>query len=602
MGGRKVIPRALTSSFASSGSGGGGSSYEKGFFADESALVAAYPTGVAGDWAIVGSTDTIWVWDSDSNAWVNSKYSPTHAKGWFTDPASLMSAIPSGVAGDWAIIGSTDTVWVWDTDTNAWVDTGQGSIVNWGDVGGLIANQTDLQNVLDSKLNTSSGVITVDALSGQYGTIQSGIDAAIAGQVVEVMPGEYVEDITLKSGVTLKGFCALTTKILGKVTYTGSGTTSISYIRILATNKECMNMSGSGILNVIKCALLSTWTTGLGQTASTAKSVIKQSSGSIYARNQSILAITSSGDNVDEHNTAIYWLTGSSKLYLESFGARHTVINTVDTKQNLEISFCNNSNSESEIKIKDGFCNIDGVRNSSNYVAPFYMFYSKVAAMITGNLILIKNSGHGYCAFSYKTTSDVLFTHNTIIPIDIDDIYLALTMDGTGIIDACLNYFHSVTEPQVGGNVNFTVSTSGHLISNGIVKITGTNGVLNFKGQTINALSTGFSDNNALVTKGYVDEQAADKVNSYSSVIITEETTIDGTYSTYVSNSSSTLTHTLRSVTGITGRRYTVANLGSGTVTLACSGSELINTSSTVSLAEGESITVEAISSGWVKI
>ncbi|MFX0132494.1 MAG: hypothetical protein ACFFDN_02490 [Candidatus Hodarchaeota archaeon] len=40
---------------------GGGSTYFKGFFATESALNIAYPTGTSGDYAIVGSTDTFWV-------------------------------------------------------------------------------------------------------------------------------------------------------------------------------------------------------------------------------------------------------------------------------------------------------------------------------------------------------------------------------------------------------------------------------------------------------------------------------------------------------------------------------------------------------------
>jgi hypothetical protein len=45
-------------------------------------------------------------------------------KGYFAFPATLPT--PS-VEGDYAIVGSTDTVWVWDTDTSAWVNSG-GSI------------------------------------------------------------------------------------------------------------------------------------------------------------------------------------------------------------------------------------------------------------------------------------------------------------------------------------------------------------------------------------------------------------------------------------------------------------------------------------------
>lgn len=43
-----------------------------GWYETEQALQAAHPTGTDGQWAIIGSTDTIWTWDSDTNAWVNS--------------------------------------------------------------------------------------------------------------------------------------------------------------------------------------------------------------------------------------------------------------------------------------------------------------------------------------------------------------------------------------------------------------------------------------------------------------------------------------------------------------------------------------------------
>lgn len=44
----------------------------KGYYATEAALNAAHPTGVNGDWAIVGVTDTVWIWDGDTSAWVDS--------------------------------------------------------------------------------------------------------------------------------------------------------------------------------------------------------------------------------------------------------------------------------------------------------------------------------------------------------------------------------------------------------------------------------------------------------------------------------------------------------------------------------------------------
>ena len=48
-----------------------------------------------------------------------------HNLGWYATPEALRTAHATANDGDWAIVGSTDTVWVWDTDTNAWKDSDQ---------------------------------------------------------------------------------------------------------------------------------------------------------------------------------------------------------------------------------------------------------------------------------------------------------------------------------------------------------------------------------------------------------------------------------------------------------------------------------------------
>ena len=51
---------------------GGGDSHNLGFYATQEALEEAYPTAEEGDYAIVGSTDTVWVWDTDNSEWVDT--------------------------------------------------------------------------------------------------------------------------------------------------------------------------------------------------------------------------------------------------------------------------------------------------------------------------------------------------------------------------------------------------------------------------------------------------------------------------------------------------------------------------------------------------
>lgn len=53
----------------------------------------------------------------------NLKTKAAHDKGYFANPAALQEAVPTGVDGDYAIVGTTDTIWMWDSDTQAWVDS-----------------------------------------------------------------------------------------------------------------------------------------------------------------------------------------------------------------------------------------------------------------------------------------------------------------------------------------------------------------------------------------------------------------------------------------------------------------------------------------------
>lgn len=51
------------------------------------------------------------------------KTKAAHDKGYFANPAALQEAVPTGVDGDYAIVGTTDTIWTWDSDTQVWVDS-----------------------------------------------------------------------------------------------------------------------------------------------------------------------------------------------------------------------------------------------------------------------------------------------------------------------------------------------------------------------------------------------------------------------------------------------------------------------------------------------
>ena len=93
--------------------------------ATSSATQAEAAATLSESWA-VGGTGTRSGEDTD-----NAKYYAEQAQqvaqgamGWYADPQALQSAHPTGQNGQWAIVGTTDTIWIWDSDTSAWVDSG----------------------------------------------------------------------------------------------------------------------------------------------------------------------------------------------------------------------------------------------------------------------------------------------------------------------------------------------------------------------------------------------------------------------------------------------------------------------------------------------
>lgn len=92
---------------------GGGDSHNKGYFATQAALEEAYPTGEAGDYAIVGATDTVWLWDEDNSEWIDSdqKGQVTSVNG--QTGAVTVSEVPSQTGYSGRVLGTDGFVAGW---------------------------------------------------------------------------------------------------------------------------------------------------------------------------------------------------------------------------------------------------------------------------------------------------------------------------------------------------------------------------------------------------------------------------------------------------------------------------------------------------------
>lgn len=92
----------------------------------------------------------------------NIETAALHHLGYYADPTALTAAHPTADYGDYAIVASTDTVWVWNGST--WVDTN-----SQGDVTGI---------VLPSGAKT--GQVTIDLLDFGVNSSASGLDDAVS--------------------------------------------------------------------------------------------------------------------------------------------------------------------------------------------------------------------------------------------------------------------------------------------------------------------------------------------------------------------------------------------------------------------------------------
>lgn len=96
--------------------------------APANATAAADSAKEARSWA-VGDTGT-----RPGEGMDNAKYYAALAQqvsqgavGWYPNYEALYAAHDTGYDGNWAIVGDTDTIWVWDSDTGTWRDTGESS-------------------------------------------------------------------------------------------------------------------------------------------------------------------------------------------------------------------------------------------------------------------------------------------------------------------------------------------------------------------------------------------------------------------------------------------------------------------------------------------
>lgn len=132
--------------------------------APANATAAAASAKEARSWA-VGDTAT-----RPGEGMDNAKYYAAQAQqvsqgavGWYPNYEALYAAHDTGYDGNWAIVGDTDTIWVWDSDTGKWHDTYESSkLANYYDKAQIDALLTAMKSKFKTVTVESSAWTTGD--------------------------------------------------------------------------------------------------------------------------------------------------------------------------------------------------------------------------------------------------------------------------------------------------------------------------------------------------------------------------------------------------------------------------------------------------------
>ena len=151
----------------------------KGFYPTYKALNEAHPTGKDGDWAIVGTTDTIWTWDSDTEDWFDSGNAAKFAN--YYDKTQIDAKLPKPVT-----VTVAASAWTSGDYTVSWDDGSTSSYTTCATV--TVAGATaDSRIVVSDRTRVTDAVRMIAALEPGAGVVKFYANAAPTSAAVFVV-------------------------------------------------------------------------------------------------------------------------------------------------------------------------------------------------------------------------------------------------------------------------------------------------------------------------------------------------------------------------------------------------------------------------------
>ena len=154
-----------------------------GWYATEAALNAAHPTAKDGNWAIVGTTDTIWVWDSDTDKWKDTDKQPDLSNYY---PKNEIDKMLAAIRTKLLTVTAPASGWVSGDYTISWDDGGTSSYNTCATV--TVAGVTaDSRIVVSDRTRVTDAVRMVAALEPGAGLVKFYANAAPTSAAVFVL-------------------------------------------------------------------------------------------------------------------------------------------------------------------------------------------------------------------------------------------------------------------------------------------------------------------------------------------------------------------------------------------------------------------------------
>lgn len=150
-----------------------------GWYPNYEALYAAHDTGYDGNWAIVGDTDTIWVWDSDTGTWRDTGESSKFAN--YYDKTQIDAMLPKPVT-----VTVAASAWTSGSYSVAWDDGSTTSYTYCATVN--VSNVTaDSRIFVSDRTRVTDAVRMVAALEPDVGSVKFYANAVLTGAVTFIL-------------------------------------------------------------------------------------------------------------------------------------------------------------------------------------------------------------------------------------------------------------------------------------------------------------------------------------------------------------------------------------------------------------------------------